>query len=168
MKCRTVQIEIGSGSELSPELRNHLAACSECRRFAAGLDGLRMLGGSGPDTPPDLRERTLDRCQELLAEMSSPPARGSVRRSAWPRWLQRLIDSPAFIAAFATASVIILVGVTALQVDRLQDKTAADMAKIFFVQLAVQNLGAALFLPALMFTKQRPGGRLSNPPERGA
>jgi hypothetical protein len=161
MKCRTVQIEIGSGSELRQAAHDHLDVCDECRRFAAGLDELRLLSRSNLATPPGLRERTLDHCQRMLAEKTILPG------PTYGQRLRRLFDSPGFIAAFATSSVIILVGLTAMQVDSLQDKTASNLFKIIFVQLAVQNLAAALFLPALMFIKHKLGGRFLSTTEIG-
>ena len=161
MKCRTAQIEIGSSSELSRAVRDHLDSCDDCRRFAAGLDELRLLSRSNLAAPPDLRERTLDHCQRILAEKTASPG------PTYGQRLRGLFDSPGFIAAFATSSVIILVGLTAMQADSLQDKTASNLFKIIFVQLAVQNLAAALFLPALMFIKHKLGGRFSSATEIG-
>jgi hypothetical protein len=114
-----------------------------------------------PATPQELREQTLSRCQLLLAEKTAEPSPSLGRR------LQRLIDSPTLLATFATCSVIILIGLTAWQVEGLQDKTAANILKIFIFQLVAQNLVAALFLPALMFTKHKLGGRFTPTNEIG-
>lgn len=161
MKCRAVQIEIGSGSELSRAARDHLDTCADCRRFADGLDQLRLLSRSNLLPPLELRERTLDHCQRMLA--------GEINAGGltFRRRLRRLFDSPGFIAAFAASSVIILVGLTALQFDGQQDQSAANLLKIVFAQLAVQNLAAALFLPALVLIKHKLGGRFSGTTEIG-
>ena len=161
MKCRIAQIEIGSGSELSPAVHEHLDACEKCRRFAVGLAGLRVLSRSSLTIPPNLRERTLDHCQKLLAEKIAASGMSFGQR------LRRRIDSPGFIVTFGTLSVIILVGLTAMQVDGMQDKTAGNILKVVIIQLVVQNLAAAMFLPALMFLKNRLGGRFSHTTEIG-
>jgi len=161
MKCRIAQIEIGSGSALSPAGREHLDACEECRRFATSLDGLRVLGRSSLATPPNLREQTLDHCQRLLAEKTAES------KMSFGQRLRRRIDSPGFIVIFGTLSVIILVGLTAMQLDGMQDKTAGNILKVVIIQLVVQNLAAALFLPALMFLRNRPDGRFSHTTEIG-
>ena len=113
-----------------------------------------------PAIPADLREQTLNGCLKLMADKPAGTAFG--------RRFRQLLDSPTFIATFASSAVIILVGLMAWQSGSLEDTAAGKFVKIIIIQLVVQNLAAALFLPALMFLKKKLAGHFTSANEIGA
>lgn len=151
MDCHKTQIELTGGSDLSAEAQKHLEGCAECKLFAGDLRELSLLTEYPLVTPPGLRERTLETCQSMLAAKEA--ARG---KSFWRGLLCRL-DSPRFIAATAIIGLAILGALTSYQFNDLQDENANLFMKISIIQILIQNLVAALFLPALLLLKNRLG-----------
>lgn len=158
MDCRFAQKELGAGSEVSPEVQRHVESCGECRAFAEEVRVFRFLSESTVATPAALKERTLDGCRTILAENTAKR-----REPLWQRW-HRLKDSPQFVVAAATLGMLILTTVAVLQIDGAQDENASLLIRVTIIQFGVQNLAAALFLPALLLLKSRLGAR----PERAA
>jgi hypothetical protein len=149
MDCHKTQIELAGGPDLSAEARQHLEGCADCKLFAGDLRELRLLTESPLATPPELKERTLETCQSMLA------AKGAARgKSFWHR-LGGRIDSPQFVAAAAIFGLAILAALTSYQFSDLQDENTSMFMKISITQILIQNLVAALFLPALLLLKNR-------------
>ncbi len=149
MDCHKTQLELTGGSVLIPEAQKHLEGCAECERFADDLRALRVLTETPLTAPAGLRERTLKRCQSMLAEKET--ARG---RTFWQRFRHQL-DSPQFVASTAIFGLIILGALATLQINDLRDENADLFMQISIVQILIQNFVAALFLPALLILKNK-------------
>jgi hypothetical protein len=149
MDCKIVQSELCAGSQPSPPAKRHIETCKDCREFAADLAAIRTIREAPVVTPVLLRERTLDRCRGLLAEEQLK------RRLTFGQRCRNILDSPRFVAATAVLSVLILVGLQALQIDENQDIETNYILKLSIIQVVVQNLAAALFLPLLLTFKRK-------------
>ena len=153
MKCRTVQDKLSRRSELNPEMQEHLESCGDCRVFARDLEAFAALGASPVPTPAGLRERTLARCETILQEKAA--ARGM---PAWRRLL-RWSDSPRFVVAAAILGFIVLGGLIVYQIAVDRGENSDLSVELAVLQLVIQNLVTALFLPALLMLKKGIGGR---------
>ena len=149
MDCRFAQQELSGGSETTPEVQRHLESCDGCRQFAEDLRVFRTLGESTVTTPPVLRERTFDRCRVMLVDNTA-----ARRETLWQR-CRRIMDSPQFVLAAATLGILIVATIAVLQIDKAQDRDASILIRVTIFQIVIQNFVAALFLPALLFLKDR-------------
>jgi hypothetical protein len=141
MDCRKSQDELISRSTASPALQQHLDGCEKCRRFAADMQLIGPLRKSPIATPDLLRERTLDQCQELLADKLA-----TRRLSPWQR-CGRICDSPQFVVAVAALGVMILGWWLANQINVAETSDSIMSIKMLFIQIGIQNFIAALLFP---------------------
>ena len=143
MDCRTLQNELISRAEVSPEADRHMSGCDNCRRFAADLQFIGKLCNTPVTTPAALSEHTLSRCHQLIEDQTT-----SRRMTVWQRRL-RVIGSPQFIAGAAALAVMILGWWLATQIQDAQSSDSITSIKLAFVQVGIQNFGAALLFPLL-------------------
>jgi hypothetical protein len=144
MDCRQTQDELIGRPRPGADAQQHLTGCEECRRFAADLQLIGTLRTSSIATPALLKEQTLDRCLELLADKTA-----ASRMSLWRR-CRRICDSPQFVVTIAALGAIILGWWLANQIPDIAEGSDAIMSiKLAFVQLGVQNFVAALLFPIL-------------------
>ena len=153
MDCKQAQQHLITPGDPSPELREHLETCGGCREFAADLESIRGLADTTISTPPLLRERTLDVCRTELAQRTNGGRVAAAGR------LRAAFDSPRFVAATALIGVALLVTTVLIQVFGETDPDTGMILKITIVQIVLQNLVAALFLPALLKYRNRQEGR---------
>jgi hypothetical protein len=151
MECRHVQEALGSGLGADAAVERHMESCEQCRRFAADLQWIRALCLPSVATPPLLRERTLEQCRAVLAE------RAIRRRLRVRERCRRFFDSPRFVVVAAVLCILIAVGVGTLQIDDIQDEETNVSINLTIIQFVVQNLLAALALPALWVYRNKLG-----------
>lgn len=161
MDCKQAQRHLSTTGDPSSELMEHLETCGGCRRFAADLESIRGLVDTTISTPPLLRERTLDVCRTELARRTN-----GGRATAAGR-LRAAFDSPRFVAVTALIGVALLVTTILIQVFGETDPDTGMIFKITIVQIVLQNLVAALFLPALLKYRNRQGRRWSQQAQTG-
>ena len=161
MDCKKAQQQLSLPVDPAPEVREHLEACGDCRRFAGDLGAIRGMIDPSVSTPPLLRERTLDVCRTALA------ARANGKRVTAAARLRKALESPRFVAVTAALSVLLLA--TSIMIRVFADPVpGSDMIlKISIVQIALQNLVAALFTPALLMFRNRLGGRRVTAAQQG-
>jgi hypothetical protein len=142
VNCRQTQNELVTRLKPGADVQKHLAGCEECRRFAADLQLVGTLRESPIATPVLLREQTLDRCHELLADKTA-----TSRMSLWQR-CRRICDSPQFVVTIAALGAIILGWWLAIQIPDIAEGSDSIMSiKLAFAQLGAQNFAAALLFP---------------------
>jgi anti-sigma-K factor RskA len=111
--------------QASPELREHLAGCEECRRELDALRGdlaLLALSTTGPQPP----QRSRQRLQAAISEeqqQNSEPEDVPVMRRLFPRWLTL---APAAIAVVLAATSLGLL----LEVQRLKESNAKVIVEL--------------------------------------
>ncbi len=154
MDCKHVQRQLSSALDAHPSIQQHLGDCRECRNFANDLLNIQAMIDTGVKTPVLLKEATLDRCRTILADQA-----GKQPWTARQRWIQ-LIDSPRFVALTAALSVLLLITSVGLQFSGHQSSGTEMLVKVSVIQIILQNLIAALFMPALLMFRHRLGGAM--------
>ena len=161
MDCKRAQQQLSFGTDPDPALRSHLESCLDCRQFAADLLYIREMIDPGVSTPVLLREQTLDLCRTKLAELSNG------KPVSVAQHLRILFESPRFVAITAMLSVLLLATSVVLQFVDHQDSGTNMIVKISVIQIVLQNIMAALFMPALLIFRNRMGGRFLSPAQTG-
>jgi predicted anti-sigma-YlaC factor YlaD len=142
--CETVQRRLVLRLETDPPVREHLESCDECRRFATDLEAIASMAHAPVETPPALKDRVLETCREAVSARSR-----RLETSLWHRF-RRLCASPRFVLATAVLGVLILIALEITKIDESLDRQIAFLIRLALVQIALQNLAAALVLPALL------------------
>jgi hypothetical protein len=150
VNCHDLQEKLIERSELDPECQQHLDGCGNCRRFAADLKRMASLLEPPAKTPAHLREQTLERCQDTLANQTAERGMTVFQRCG------RILGTPQFVVAAAALGVVILGWWLASQLPDIAEGNDAIMSiKLTFVQIGLQNFVAALLFPIIWLMKSR-------------
>jgi len=150
VNCHDVQEKLTERSQLNSECQRHLDVCRDCRQFAADLKLMSALFAPPVETPVHLREQTLHRCQDALAE------RTAERRMPVLQRCRRIFGTPQLVVTIAALGVLILGWWLASQLPDIAEGNDAIMSiKLAFVQIGLQNFVAALLFPIIWLMKSR-------------
>jgi len=147
MNCHDARQEVIGRSDPTEAAQRHIDVCEECRLFCADNRVIQQAFDTPVSTPPALAARTLARSLEMLRDRTAAAETTPRQRC------RRILDSSRFVAAAAVLGVVVFAIWISLQIDGAQDDAVNMSLKLAIIQVLVQNVFTALFLPAFLLFK---------------